>query len=362
MEDTTARAATRLAIDLNGGTAGSSGLPLEEEFGDGPGVHAAHGLKLAGALAEEELAVLVEDGEGWNAFFERHLVAGGDGRVHVHVADIDVYEDEVAFQDRAVGGVVQVDVEYLAVAAPVAAEVEQDALVALGCGAQCGVEVGAGVVGRGIDIPGLGRSLRSEDQQQQGDAKKGGKNIPGSTHGDRMHEVRPEMGKKVNGYAGRSGNPYTVEMTDRIRQRLEEASYPDLDAMMLAYAVSAVEVGRERYGQRLDYSSESMVAFEAVLSELTEPSRTERDDAAWDYEVKLWGAYLGEVLRRRYAGSWEMTRYPGGVAAMPAIEVRGSRLFPLMKVYRRITMGDAESIAAFFQMVTERLGEAAKIN
>ena len=57
-----------------------------------------------------------------------------------------------------------------------------------------------------------------------------------------------------------------------------------------------------------------------------------------------------------------MTQYPGGVAAVPAIEVRGSRLFPLMKVYRRITMGDAESIAAFFDMVTERLGRPAQVN
>ncbi len=45
-----------------------------------------------------------------------------------------------------------------------------------------------------------------------------------------------------------------------------------------------------------------------------------------DFEVRLWGSYLGEVLRRRYAGNWEMTQYPGGVMAVPAIEVRGSRL------------------------------------
>jgi hypothetical protein len=141
------------------------------------------------------------------------------------------------------------------------------------------------------------------------------------------------------------------------RKELEEASYPDLDAMMAAYAAAAVEVANEHYRQRLDYNSDSMVAFEAVLSELTE-----RRDLDYDHEVKLWGSYLGEVLRRRYNGSWEMTQYPGGVAAVPAIEVRGSRLFPLMKVYRRITMGDTESIAAFFDMVTERLGRPAQVN
>jgi hypothetical protein len=144
---------------------------------------------------------------------------------------------------------------------------------------------------------------------------------------------------------------------ENLRKRLEEASFPDLDAMMEAYAAAAVNVAREVFRQRLDYNSESMVAFEAVLSELAEKGNID-----YDYEVKLWGGYLGEVLRRRYAGSWEMTQYPGGVAAVPAVEVRGSRLFPLMKVYRRITMGDVESIAAFFDMVTERLGKPAQVN
>jgi len=141
------------------------------------------------------------------------------------------------------------------------------------------------------------------------------------------------------------------------RTKLEQAEFPDLDAMMAAYAAAAVTIAREDYRQRLDYNSESMVAFEAVLSELAD--KTELD---YDYEVKLWGSYLGEVLRRRYAGGWEMTQYPGGVAAVPAVEVRSSRLFPLMKVYRRITMGDSESIAAFFDMVTERLGKPAQVN
>jgi len=141
------------------------------------------------------------------------------------------------------------------------------------------------------------------------------------------------------------------------RTELEETSFSDLDTMMATYAAAAVTIAREDYRQRLDYNAESMVAFEAVLSELADKAELD-----YDYEVKLWGSYLGEVLRRRYAGSWEMTQYPGGVAAVPAVEVRASRLFPLMKVYRRITMGDSESIAAFFDMVTERLGKPAQVN
>ncbi len=147
------------------------------------------------------------------------------------------------------------------------------------------------------------------------------------------------------------------DVTDERRAKLESTSFADLDAMMEAFAAAAVDIARDEYRQRLNYESGSLVAFEAVLSELAEKAELD-----YDYEVRLWGGYLGEVLRRRYAGSWEMTQYPGGVAAVPAVEVRGSRLFPLMKVYRRITMGESESIAEFFDMVTERLGRPAQVN
>lgn len=146
-------------------------------------------------------------------------------------------------------------------------------------------------------------------------------------------------------------------MSKDLRTTLEASTFPDLDAMMEAYAAAAVEIADEDYRQRLDYTGDSLVAFEAVLAELHE-----KQELDYDYEVKLWGGYLGEVLRRRYSGRWEMTPYPGGAAAVPAVEIRGSRLFPMMKVYRRVTMGDAESIAAFFNMVTERLGRPAQVN
>jgi hypothetical protein len=142
-----------------------------------------------------------------------------------------------------------------------------------------------------------------------------------------------------------------------LRNKLEASTFPDLDTMMEAYAAAAVKIADELYRQHLDYTADSLVAFEAVLAELNE-----KPELDYDYEVKLWGGYLGEVLRRRYNGRWEMTPYPGGAAAVPAVEIRGSRLFPMMKVYRRITMGDVESIAAFFDMVTERLGRPAQVN
>ena len=134
-------------------------------------------------------------------------------------------------------------------------------------------------------------------------------------------------------------------------------SFPDLGAMMEGYAQAAADLARSDFGQKLDFTAESIDLLDDILVRVGESPELDID-----FEVRLWGAYLGEVLRRRYAGSWEMTQYPGGVAAVPAVELRGSRLFPLMKVYRRLTEGEEEDLRTFFYMVTERLGKPAQVN
>jgi hypothetical protein len=142
-----------------------------------------------------------------------------------------------------------------------------------------------------------------------------------------------------------------------VRKRLESASYPDLGSMMEGYASAAVDLGRREFKQQLDFTSESIDALDEILVLIGESPELDVD-----FEARLWGSYLGEVMRRRYAGSWEMTQYPGGVVAVPSVDVRGSRLFPLMKVYRRLTVGEEEDLRAFFTMVTERLGKPAQVN
>jgi len=148
-------------------------------------------------------------------------------------------------------------------------------------------------------------------------------------------------------------------MRDRgtLRKKLESTPYADLGAMMEGYAQAAAVLGAHETKQNLDFSSESIEALDDVLVLVGESPELDLD-----FEVRLWGSYLGEVLRRRYAGSWEMTVYPGGATAVPSVDVRGSRLFPLMKVYRRLTAGEEEDLRSFFSMVTERLGKPAQVN
>jgi hypothetical protein len=143
----------------------------------------------------------------------------------------------------------------------------------------------------------------------------------------------------------------------KFREKLESHPFADLGSMMEGYARAAVEMAGSEYNRSLDFSPDSVNALDEIVVLLSE-----NPDIDLDFESRLWGSYLGELLRTRYAGVWEMTQYPGGQVAVPAVDVRGSRLFPLMKVYRRLTIGEEEDLPSFYSMVTARLGNPARVN
>ncbi len=135
-----------------------------------------------------------------------------------------------------------------------------------------------------------------------------------------------------------------------IRTKLAESNFASLAEMMSAYAEEAVRVAWNDHRQRLDLSEASVDRLEQILN-----GQSAED---LDFQTRLWGSYFGEVIRRRYAGEWELSQYPGGgVAVVPTLLIRGSRLYPLLKVYRRLTLGEAENLSAFYKMVAARLDQ-----
>jgi hypothetical protein len=134
------------------------------------------------------------------------------------------------------------------------------------------------------------------------------------------------------------------------KERLTNTSFDSLDAMMQAYAAEAVRVAASEHRAKLDYSTTSIDALESILNTLVQPPA---EDLEW--LTKLWGSYFGEVFRRRYSSTWTMSEYPGGQLAIPTVEIGGSRIYPLLKVHRRLTMGEGENLVAFTQMASKRL-------
>ena len=142
------------------------------------------------------------------------------------------------------------------------------------------------------------------------------------------------------------------------KQKLADAAFDSLEAMMVAYAAEAVKEAAAHH-EKLDYSESSIAVVERCLA-LLAPQGVPPEDV--NYLARVWGAYLGEVVRKHYGGLWDMSQYPGSALAVPAIDVRGSHLYPTMKVFRRLTMGEAENVATFYKMVASRLGTPTPIH
>ena len=131
---------------------------------------------------------------------------------------------------------------------------------------------------------------------------------------------------------------------------------------MLAYAEQAVAAARE-YHIHLDYSEESLQQVETILDRLQDPipggvrgaaTSAAPSDAETEDLCKVWGGYLGEVVRRRWGGEWVLETYPGGNFLTVALSVPGGKVFPSMKIYRRLSQGAAENVWSFYCMMRDR--------
>jgi hypothetical protein len=142
------------------------------------------------------------------------------------------------------------------------------------------------------------------------------------------------------------------------KARLDALNFASIDEMIRAYAHEAVLIARQQHRVLLDYAAASVDALEQLLD----------DQAAvdLDFQSRLWGSYFGEVLRRRWNGIWLLAPYPGSRehaseagSVIPTLDVAGSRLWPTMKVYRRLTLGNSENLSTFYRLVEQRLAATA---
>ena len=133
------------------------------------------------------------------------------------------------------------------------------------------------------------------------------------------------------------------------------SGHDSVEAMTHAYAAQAVVLAREFHAQ-LDYSENSVMELEAILASLARemPASKPSDDDVSEM-CKVWGSYLGEVVRRRFGGEWSIETYPGKDFATLTLNTNGNKLFPSIKVHRRLTEGEGDNLWIFYRMVKEKL-------
>jgi hypothetical protein len=131
-------------------------------------------------------------------------------------------------------------------------------------------------------------------------------------------------------------------------------THESVTAMAGAYAEQAVQKARE-FNTQLDYSENSLMEVEGILAELARQAL--EGDAAGEI-CKMWGSYLGEVVRRRFGGEWSVETYPGKQFATLTLSIGGNKLFPTMKVHRRLTQGEDDNVWSFYKMIKAKLETA----
>jgi len=134
--------------------------------------------------------------------------------------------------------------------------------------------------------------------------------------------------------------------------------------MMEAYARDAVEYARAKLHKQLDYSGDSIQTLEAILEQYhaarAREVRREKPSASpttMDMICTLFGAYLGEAIRRNCGGEWELE--PGTTPGHQTMSLRKgyAQTCPISKVLQRIMNGREDSVWFYFQFIAENWKE-----
>lgn len=117
----------------------------------------------------------------------------------------------------------------------------------------------------------------------------------------------------------------------------------DLDAAMKDLAQEAVKKAQSE-GVTLDFSPGSVEQVEAILGQLHESHAAGNIDVEITNQAAMvWGAYVGEVIRRREGGAWNCYIDSAGGNAYPL--AHGDKNdFPVMWCGQRIVNGPSENV------------------
>jgi len=127
-----------------------------------------------------------------------------------------------------------------------------------------------------------------------------------------------------------------------------------MDGIMKVNAQKARNRAREEYRIELTYDRSSISDMERILDDLRHNHRIEsysEEDLA--EESRIWGAYVGEVLRRIRSGKWNKRSRHAGKRPMPFVLNRCSEVFPCSWIYRRIKHGPEYSVEEKVREFTE---------
>ncbi len=143
-------------------------------------------------------------------------------------------------------------------------------------------------------------------------------------------------------------------------ERPDQMSKQPVAGLMKRYANAAVQVAHREYRIKLTYSERSLVKVETILSNLyrhlprTKSGRLAKSaarDVNLDQICKAFGAYVGEVMRRKWGGRWRINVKGGNAEVF--LQVKDTSIYPISKIYRRLANGEEDNILYFYGFFNE---------
>lgn len=124
----------------------------------------------------------------------------------------------------------------------------------------------------------------------------------------------------------------------------------DIAAEMQALALEAQRFSRKHLVLELDFSEASVGLIEATADTVEYAIRGGKSEQNIELLSRIWGAYIGEALRKVAGGEW--VAEPEGRVALCGPR---TSTYPHEQVRKRLTAGKAHDLAAYFRQTKEQL-------
>lgn len=121
-------------------------------------------------------------------------------------------------------------------------------------------------------------------------------------------------------------------------------TFNNADDMMVYFANEAARWVKKDRNINLDYSVDSAKIVEEELARISSDVDRANPQAGTFGLAMGYGAYVGEVIRRRHGGSWAMDHPLGGPRSYPLTTGSNSTVFPVGWCWKRLTVGEEDNV------------------
>jgi hypothetical protein len=147
---------------------------------------------------------------------------------------------------------------------------------------------------------------------------------------------------------------FTVE---RIYGPPRPAKFDTANEMMVFAAGEATKWVKKDRGIDLDYSLESTRIIEEELDRISKNVNKTNPPQGTFGLAMAYGAYVGEVFRRRDGGSWAIDDPKGGAKTYPLTTRSNTVIFPVSWCWKRLINGEEDNVYSKAMLFNDMPGE-----